>query len=188
MIYRVLAALAVIAVIATGFLLAERRQARSARPAGDEPTTVDAGYAARNAEIVETGSDGRPLYTLRASTIRQLPNDETVALEDVWMEFRDTSGNVWTARADHGRILEDAAHVRLRGAVQVSGVLPGAGGQQARITTEQLSFDTRSEIVRTHAPVRLDWSGRQLSALGLVASLKAHHVRLESNVHGLFPP
>src|SRR5688572_14944242 len=145
------------------------------------------GYAARDAEIVETGKDGRPIYTVKAAMVRQSLNSEVINLDDVRMEFRGTDGNLWTARADQGQILQDAANVHLTGSVSVSGMLPGSQ-EPATITTDWLSFDTVAEIVKTQAPVMLDWSGGTLRGLGLVASLKAKTVRLESNVHGSFPP
>ena len=49
------------------------------------PTTVevphDPGYAAHDAKLVQTGTDGRPLYTVNADVIRQQPNDDTIQLE-----------------------------------------------------------------------------------------------------------
>ncbi len=187
MIYRILSILGLILIIAVGVFLVDRGPNSPTVRAANARTTGDMGYAALNAEIVETGDDGRPLYTLSAGVIRQSLNSEVVNLEDVRMEFHGEEGNVWTARADYGQILEDAAHVHLTGAVSVSGVLPGSQ-EPARITTDRLSFDTRAEVVRTQSPVTLDWSGRTLRGRGLVASLKANTVRLESNVHGSFSP
>lgn len=187
MIYRLLSVVGLILIIAVGVFLVDRGPNSPTVRAANARSAGDMGYAATNAEVIETGDDGRPLYTVRAAVIRQALNSEVVNLEDVQMEFHSTEGDVWMARADQGQIVEDGAHVHLTGAVSVSGMLPGAQ-EPARITTDRLSFDTRAEVVRTQSPVTLDWSGRTLRGQGLVASLKANTVRLESNVHGRFAP
>jgi LPS export ABC transporter protein LptC len=183
---RIFTALAVLAVIAGTLLLGRSRQS----PA---PTVADAvgqtgsGYAARDAQVIETGADGRPLYTLHAESIVQKPEAATVHLEEVDMDYRDDSGNRWRVRANAGRILEDASRIELAGEVRVMGTPPGEYAD-AVITTERLIFDAARDLVITREPVTLVWSGRQLRARGLVADLKAQHVRLESDVHGSFNP
>jgi LPS export ABC transporter protein LptC len=145
----------------------------------------EAGYAARDAKMVETGEDGRPLYTLDADRIRQHPNDNRVQLDQPRMTFVASDGNTWYVRSRAGQIRDDGVNVILFGDVHVEGKLPGADAP-AVIDTSILSFDTKKEIVTTHAPVTLDWNGRKLSGTGLIAKLADHLVRLESNIHGSF--
>lgn len=183
---RLLTVLTVIAVIAGTLLLGRARQPATTTVQEDRETS-GAGYAARDAEIIETGADGRALYTLHADVIEQKPEAATVLLERVEMDYRDGAGNRWRVRAREGRILEDASQVELAGAVRVAGMPPG-DYEDAVIETERLTFDAREEIVTTREPVRFNWAGRVLTARGLVADLKARHVRLESDVHGSFPP
>jgi LPS export ABC transporter protein LptC len=76
--------------------------------------------------------------------------------------------------------------VDLYGEVHVNGALPGAD-TPAVIDTSILSFDTKKEVVSTHAPVSVDWNGRKLSGTGLTAKLPDHQLRLESRIHGSFP-
>jgi len=186
-IQRVLAAFAVIAVIVAGWLVLEREQSGVARTAQQAPAAVNPGYSASNAEIIETGTDGLRLYTLRADTIHQLPDDQMVALEGVRLELKDDAGNLWNASATHGQILEDAALVDLVGDVLIAGMLPGSD-QPAHITTEHLSLDTRTDIATTKDIVHFDWAGHHMRTHGLTTSLKDHHLKLESDVHGTFHP
>lgn len=186
MIGRFLTPLAVIAVIAASLYFG---RARETTPPTITRTRAPAssGYAALDAQIVETGPDGRALYTVDADRIVQQPQAATVELEGVEMDYRDASGNRWRVRARTGRILEDATRVDLAGKVEVAGTPPGEY-QDARITTEKLTFDTELDRVETQEPVTFIWGGRELHARGLVADLKGEHVRLESNVHGSFTP
>jgi LPS export ABC transporter protein LptC len=187
MIYRVIGALVLIAIIGAGLVMLDRQQLinASAPVQAQSSDSRDTGYSARRAEIMETGPDGHPMYIVRAETVRQIPEAQAVILETVRMEMRDNSGQRWTARADYGQIFQDAANIQLTGDVLVSGTLPGSP-DAAEIATERLSFDTRAEIVKTRSPVTLNWSGRRIQANGLVANLKDQSLRLESDVHGLF--
>lgn len=101
------------------------------------------------------------------------------------MQYRDTNGDLWQLSAAEGTILQGSGVVRFAGNVRVDGSLSRMK-QAAQITTEQLAFDTREEVVSTEAPVVIDWGNGQLRARGLVASLKGGRLQLESDVHGLF--
>jgi len=185
MIYRLLTLLALLA-LTVGMVLLSAPQHESPPAAAGAPAH-DPGYSARQARLVQTGPDGRPLYTLDAAQIQQQPNAGTVELQQVKLGFRDASGNEWTARAARGELAQGSGVVRLAGDVHVDGILPGSE-DSAEITTEHLAFDTNSQVVATRDPVTLVMSGRELNARGMVASLKERHVQLESAVHGSFLP
>ena len=185
MIYRILAILAIIAVI-VGSLLLGGQQNGAPTSATVRRTAWDEGYSAQNARVVQTGADGLPLYTLNASTIRQLPNEDRVELTQVQMTFRDRNGTPWSATADQGTLQQAAGQVALSGNVQVVGTPPESQGP-AQITTNALAVDLHDDIVSTHDAVTLLWAGRRESAVGLIANLKDYRVELESAVHGTFP-
>ena len=183
--FRVLAALLFIAIIAGSFWLGgDQRETASTTTV--EASTTDLGYSARNAVLMETGVDGLPMYTLNADVIRQHPGDG-VEFEHVQMSFRDADGQVWKGRADRGDLTTDTGKVDLTGNVRITGLLPGSG-QPADLETEKLSVDTHENVISTSEPVSLNSSGRQLKSKGLMAALKEHHLVLESNVRGTLTP
>jgi lipopolysaccharide export system protein LptC len=184
MMYRIVIGLIVIGII-VGTVMLGRQQGSSSSATPVEASSVVPGYAARNAVLVETGADGRPMYTLNADLIRQRPNDKRVQLDVVRMSYRTTDGNEWKVRADSGQIRDDGSQIELYGNVHVDGLLPGSD-EPAQIHTSILTLDTKAEIVRTTAPVVLKWGARQLEASGLEANLKDRSVKLESRVHGFF--
>lgn len=189
MMYRLLAVLAIFAVI-VGTLLLDRQGPAGTESAEGPAGNADLGYAAREAQIVETGADGLPRYTLDAELIRQRAEDGVVTLETVRMQFRDANESLWHVTAERGEIRREAGLIALAGDVRVDGALPDASGapQAVRVLTDSLQFDTDSQIVSTTAPVTLEWSGQRVSAVGMQASLKDHRVQLESAVHGIFSP
>ena len=150
-------------------------------------TRPELGYAAHNALIVETGADGKPMYSLQAATISQDPASNMVNLSQVHMTFRDAYGGAWDATADQGRARPDSSRIDLKGHVDVTGNFASVA-QPAHFLTDTLDIDTRADVIHTAAPVALDWNGNIVHARGLSASLKEHHVRLEADVHGQFKP
>jgi lipopolysaccharide export system protein LptC len=183
---RGLTTLIVIAVIVGAVLLGQQHFTQQA-PTRSQNQTEEPGYAARDAELTETGPDGRPLYRLNADVIRQQPKDDTVQLDKVRMTYRAENSSQWALSAEHGSVRENNEHIELSGDVRVVGVLAGTTNL-AQILTEQLSFNTQSEIASTDNPVTLLWGSRELHGTGLTASLKDRQVKLESGVHGRFTP
>jgi len=186
MIFRIFATLVLIAVIG-GSLLLGRQQREAETPTAARRSAEDLGYGARDAQLIETGADGKPKYTVNAKLIEQHPKDDSVQLQVVHMIFDNVDGNRWTVDAAHGDIVNDGATIDLTGDVHVSGLLPGTQ-EPAEITSDRLSFDTRTNVVTSADPVTFSWAGRQIHSVGIVASLQDSRVQLESAVHALFQP
>lgn len=185
MIYRIFAFLTVVAVIVGSLWLARQESAPEATTV--QRTDSNEGYSARNAQLVQTGANGLPLYTVEAATIRQRPHQDSVQLAQVDLTFHDPSGNRWSATADQGDIVRGTGRVELAGHVQVTAAFKGARAP-LQISTAALTFDSHSDQVRTADPVTLLWAGQQLDATGLLVSLKAHRLQLESKVHAIVTP
>jgi LPS export ABC transporter protein LptC len=167
--------------------------------AGTAP--LDPGYAAHDAEVIETGYDGRERYRLKAAIIRQQTESGVIDLEQLEMNYHRNAqalpgeapviaanpSEVWHLTSDHGQVREEGNDVELRGNVRVTG--PSQGGTEPlSLTTESLRINTPTEFIETDAPVKLRWSGHELDAVGMHADLKAGTLRLESDVNGHFFP
>jgi LPS export ABC transporter protein LptC len=186
MIFRILAAMLVIGIIVGSFFLGGEQRETTATTTTLNASTAELGYSARDATLVETGSDGLPIYTLNANVIRQHPGDG-VEFEQVQLSFRDPEGQTWKGRADRGELTTETGKVDLSGNVHVNGLLPGSQ-QMADLATEKLSVDTHEDIITTAEPVTVSSIGRQLRSTGLIATLKEHHLVLQSNVRGTLMP
>jgi LPS export ABC transporter protein LptC len=185
MMYRIFAALVIIVVIGGTIVFGGQQAENTATTVVAEPR--DPGYAARDAKLVQTGPDGHPLYTLDADVIRQQPNDDTVELEKATLGFYDANGSLWTARGEHGKVGQDTGKVELTGDVHVDGT-PQGTQQAAQILTDRLAFDTNTKIASTKDPVTLTWSGQEIKARGMRATLNDGRVQLESAVRGIAVP
>jgi LPS export ABC transporter protein LptC len=200
---RALKYVAVIAVIAVAYFIGLRGTSDDDTDTASAPA-ADPGYAARDAQVIETGYDGRERYRLNARVIRQQTESGVIELEELTMNYHVESqdklpgasapsvsapGDVWHLTSDHGEVRANGDDVELRGNVRVVGPAPGAGaGEPLSLTTESIRINTPTEFIETSAPVKLRWSGHELDARGMQADLKAGTVRLESDVNGHFFP
>jgi lipopolysaccharide export system protein LptC len=185
-ILRVLMGAVVVGVLLAGWLLLNSEQNGPAVPASGAGSE-NPGYSAQDAVLIETASDGHPMYTLRAARIHQEPASEITTLDRVQMQFRDQAGNIWNGRADHGRVVEQASQVELTGNVLISGLAPGTQ-EPVEVSSDRFDVDTHAEIVTTDDPVVLSWNGQLVHAVGLIARLKEQRVTLKSDVHGRYVP
>jgi LPS export ABC transporter protein LptC len=179
MIARVVIILAIVGIIIGALILGEGGPASTVKPAGEESTEVP-GYSARNAEVTQTGDDGRPEFVVVSPLIRQQANDERVQLDAPRMTFVSAENGTWHAQSRSGLIRADGASVDLHGDVKMEGQLSGS---PVVIRTSTIAFDTHTEIARTPAFFTVDARGGTLDATGLVANLKDGTLELESNPH-----
>jgi LPS export ABC transporter protein LptC len=186
----------VIAVIAGAYFIG-RSGRNSNDPNANAPPLRDPGYAARNAEVIETGEDGRERYRLTAENIHQHSDTGVIELRGLAMNYRPTldakAGAApeppnsalrdWHVTADRGAVQANGDQVTLDGNVQVKGPAPGSG-VPIELTTDVLFMSMNAEVIRTESPVVVNFSGHRVTAVGLYADLKARKLRLESDVHG----
>jgi LPS export ABC transporter protein LptC len=184
MIYRIFAAVVFIVVIG-GTVVFSGQQSETAPTVVEEPR--DPGYAAHDARLVQTGLDGRPLYTLDADVIRQQPDQNTIQAEKATLGFYDTNGSLWTARGEQGEVGQNTGIVTLTDNVHVEGT-PQGTQQPAEIVTNRLAFDTNTKVASTKDPVTLTWSGQEIRGRGMRATLNDGRVQLESAVRGIAVP
>ncbi|HUQ08947.1 MAG TPA: LPS export ABC transporter periplasmic protein LptC [Steroidobacteraceae bacterium] len=195
---RPVAYIAVIGTVAAAYFIG--RAGRGVNGVDDSAlNTPDPGYAAKDAEIIETGYDGRERYRLSAKHIRQKTEAGVIELETLAMNYHPDAQEriagetpsaaadqeIWHLTSDHGLVRADGDDVQLNGNVRVTGPAPGSGVPLS-LTTSELRINTPTEFIETKAPVKVILSGNELNAKGLTADLKAGTLRLESEVHGQF--
>lgn len=197
---RALRYVAAIAVIGVAYFIGVRGTEDNETDAANAPSP-DPGYSARDAQLIETGYDGRERYRLDARVIRQRSESGVIELEGLTMNYHvesqvapgttapsaTASADVWHLTSDHGEVRSNGDDVQLRGNVRVTGPAPGTG-EPLSLTTDNMRINTPTQFIETKAPVKLRWSGHELNARGMEADLKAGTLRLESDVNGHFFP
>ncbi len=165
-------------------------------------TAPDPGYAARDAEIIETGYDGRERYRLKARMIRQQLDGSIIELEHLEMHYHPgaqsqvpgeapvsaaAASEIWHLTSDHGRVRANGDDVQLTGNVVVTGTTPG-GGEPMTLSTSSLSINTPTEYIETKDPVTWQLVGPRTRRCRHASRFEGRELRLESDVHGEFSP
>jgi LPS export ABC transporter protein LptC len=163
-------------------------------------TLPDPGYAALDAEVIETGYDGRERYRLNAKVIRQQGESGAIDLETLDMDYHPgaqgdlpgekpraekAAAEVWHLKSDRGQVRADGDDVQLNGNVIVTGQAPGTGAPLV-MRTDNMRINTPTEYIETSAPVNVRWAGHELDAIGMQADLKAGTLRLQSKLNASF--
>lgn len=172
-----------VAAILASWLLIERRSA----PKRTTTTPVESGYYLRDAVIEGMDENGLRLYTLRAARIVERPGNGSVALEDVLLEYTLTDGPPWRVNATGGEIPASGDRIALHGGVTLAEQLM-AGEQPTTIRTATLDVDLLEHRASTGDEVEIERGSYRMTAVGLLADLKAQTLTLQSDVHGRFLP
>mgnify|MGYP003546839774 FL=1 len=176
-----------VAVVAGGALLLNML-AGSPDDATESTAAADErGYYLNDARLTELGADGRPRVVVRARSIEQQLADQSVHLAQLELDYTTQEQGEWHVTADRGRMPSDRGSLLLEGNVLVVGAAERSAGQ-AIIRTDELAYDTRTNVVQTAAPVTVDFGPHQLRGRGMRVGLNQGTLRLESNVNGQFIP
>ena len=152
-----------------------------------EAAAAERGYYLNDATLTELGPDGRPRVVVRARSIEQQLADQSVHLAQIELDYTTQKQGEWRVTADRGRMPSDRGSLLLAGNVLVVGAAERSAGQ-AIIRTDELAYDTRTNVVQTAAPVTVDIGPHQLRGRGMRVGLNQGTLRLESNVNGQFIP
>jgi LPS export ABC transporter protein LptC len=149
-------------------------------------TMLERGYSARDAEIIETGADGRPRFTLQAALIEQRPANRDIVLTDIDMRLQ-TADAQWRLQAERGNLPAAAQRILLAGDVRLDGQPEGTLAP-LRIRTEQLNYDLATSRALAPGAVSIMLQDHRLEGTGLEADLKTYRARIRADVHGRFTP
>lgn len=161
-----------------------------AAESGEAP--AERGYYLSDARLTELDQDGRPRMVVHAQSIEQQLDDQSVQLSDMTLDYAPQSAAVspgpaarWKVTASRGRMPADRSSLILSGDVRVTGTETHGA---ATITTDQLSYDPKSNIVQTSHPVVVQYGSQRLQGRGMRVDLNAGTLKLESNINGSFTP
>ncbi len=134
--------------------------------------------------ITRFGADGLLALDLRAASAVHFEDDDSVALEQLRVDYRTDAGDLWRLTAARGSAPMSGEVLLLEGAVRVA--RPRADGGALELSTERLTLATRSQRLTTDAPIEMHEGGSRMTAVGLDADLRAERIRFISAVKGSY--
>lgn len=148
------------------------------------PTPEQQGYYAKDATIIETNETGAAQLKLRADAIEQNPQDDSIRLQDVKVDYLSAPDKLWLLTAGSAYVPPDSRVIDFSGDVVVR-----PQGEQASsmvLRTESLRVDTENSIASSKTDVSIEMNQQRLTARGVTADLKRERYQLESKGHGQF--
>jgi LPS export ABC transporter protein LptC len=131
--------------------------------------------------------NGYLAYTLNAAIQRQYPNQLT-ELELPHMQMFDGRSELWNISAASGRIRTstggDILQLDLEDSVEV--VHQPSADAEIRLTTSWLSIEPPTRTLYTTAPVQVNGSGIDLTAVGMFADLNVNLLNFNSSIQGRY--
>lgn len=161
---------------------APRASRSDATATADTGAGGELGFVAVDAELIETGADGAPLYRLRAQRIAQQRPDAAVSLQGPQLSYDDRSQGLWSLRAERGSLSADRRSVTFEGDVQARRTQPRSPPLDLR--TDTLQVDLEQRVADTATPVAIEWGRARLTAGGLHADMGSGLFVLSGNGRG----
>lgn len=149
-----------------------------------QPSTPEPGMVAIGAQIIQTGADGKPLYSLDATRISQPMPDGTIYLTNPVLHYTPSVGNPWVVTAEQGQLPQSAQTAELSGSVHAEGK-PEGSSQLLDFDTSVLHVDMQQQLATTAAVVHVQQAGNRLNARGMRANLKSGELELYHDVNGI---
>jgi LPS export ABC transporter protein LptC len=162
--------------------LASRPAGTGAISAGNGPADEELGYTATDAELIETGADGAPMYRLQAERIAQAHPDAEVTLTQPRLSYDDRASGNWSLRAERGTLSRDRQSVAFNG--NVEGQRTQQRSAPLNLHTESLAVILQSHVADANAPVSLDWGRARIDAGALHADMVSGTFQLTGQGHG----
>jgi LPS export ABC transporter protein LptC len=152
------------------------------------------GFVARDVVVQQTDASGRLQYELTAAQVERRDDTSPLTAHELSLQSQpaDASGNVipgrhWTLRSDQGQLPVDGEELRLEGNVEVNALLPGLP-RPLTLRTDNLTYNTREQILQTAAQVLFSSGLQKLQGTGLQANVRKGTLKLQSNIHALITP
>ena len=184
MLFRVLTAIAVAALVVVSWILSSPSRSPSTSGAGQAELP---GYYLKNAILTDYDESGAPSIRIEAERIDQVAHGNEVALYNVRVNYDAPGGLNWVLVGDTAHVQPGGKIVEVSGNVRLQEETTGSA-ETAVIHTDTMTYDVPDSIASTKSDVRIDYAGHILTARGLSANLKARTMRLESKVNGRFLP
>ncbi|MEL7451604.1 MAG: LPS export ABC transporter periplasmic protein LptC [Pseudomonadota bacterium] len=145
------------------------------------------GYYMRDATVLGTGRDGRPLYSLQAGRIDEETDGSGARLSDIELEYRAEDAEPWHLRADTGHISPDGQTIQLAGNVVIT-ELDDTVDEPTQVKAPDLTVDVETHFASTLQRVRILRGADFLDGTGMEAYLSDGRLLLQSDVQGSYQP
>lgn len=143
------------------------------------------GYYLKDAVITQTREDGALDIRLIANRIEQQPQDDSIVMSAVRVNYFQVPEKEWALSARRGWVPANSRVVQLEGDVELR---PANADTASFLRADALAIDTEKNIAySTSSPVTIRFGAHAMTVKSFRADLNSEKIRLES-VNGRFEP
>ncbi len=159
------------AAIATWMLARNTQQELNA--SGNEARQAPQGYYMRGVVSSSTNDDGEVDFRFSAEKLEQESGESDYGLEEVRVEYSETSDVAWLLTAARGTMSADRERLALQSfRLRAQTSAEGAGGSQSFVFEgSDLNLDVRARIASTEQPVGMRKGQCESNSRGLIVDL-----------------
>lgn len=184
-IHYILVLIVVLAIALISRWLLTTVEAPSGRLAPEERHDPD--YFLENFKITIFQPNGAPAYHVKAQHLNHYPDDDTMAMKNLRVEYLGETNQTWITTANEGTAYENIEVMHLNGDVQIhrETALPE---HAYTVSTEALRIDFPKKHASTEAQVKIVSKNSSIDAKGMVVDLEAGQMTLLSEARGHYVP
>jgi len=147
----------------------------------------DPDYFLENFKVTIYQPNGAPSYRLNAQHLNHYPDDDTMAMQMLRIEYLGQPEQTWITTANAGTAYENIEVMHLTGDVQIHRQTSDPGHAYT-INTEALRIDFPKKHATTDARVKIVSKNSTIAAKGMIVDLEAGEMTLLSEARGHYVP
>ncbi|MBI1422712.1 MAG: LPS export ABC transporter periplasmic protein LptC [Gammaproteobacteria bacterium] len=147
----------------------------------------DPDYYLENFKITVYQPNGAPAYHLNAEHMNHYPDDDTMTMRKLQLDYSDEKNQTWVTTADAGTAYENIEVMQLNGNVRIVRQTPQPD-QEITITTDALRFDVPNKFASTEARVKIVGKNSSIVAKGMEVDMVSGQLTLMSEARGHYVP
>lgn len=147
----------------------------------------DPDYFISNFKTIIYDKDGNPGYHFEAEHLEHFPDNDTMEIKKLNVEFTSKDKQVWLASADQGILYEKSNVLQLNHNV-IFKRKARLATDKLEFRTEDLRFDFANKIATSPAKVNMQSYNSTVSAVGIKMDMETGMITLQSEAAGHYDP
>ena len=178
--------LVIVLVIATfTYKLSTNIEQTSSRP--DPELRHDPDYFIGDFIATMYDAKGLASYTISAKYLEHFPDDDTIEIKDLKINYHDKDKQSWSTTANNGIGYKNIEVLHLSGEVRIEN-LSDNPDKKLVLMTDELRIDFRTRLATTDSKVKILGKSSTINAIGMDLDLNSGKLNLKSQARGHYVP
>ena len=147
----------------------------------------DPDYFISNFKATMYDKSGAANYRMTAQHLEHFPDNDTIEVQNIMVEYIDTTQQVWQATSDNAIGYENTEILHLSGNVKIQLQTPNPD-KNLILVTDKLRIDFIAKQASTDSKVKITGKNSKIDATGMDINLDSGTLTLKSQARGQYVP